>query len=587
MKIKKPVTTLGLLFCCLSGTVRGRRSGLPAVRTPQEMARSRKHRKSKSHLDRRVLVDDIVQDFPPPNTIVRLPAEYEPISAVVLSAQYETVSMYDVVRKLVEYTNVEVYLIDGPQDLVDSDTYHPLVGVPSDSVWTRDYGPVGVLLSSDDLPGEDESMVILDNIYYPGRINDDAVSCEIADLYSDWPCIQTNFYFEGGNHLIDDQGNFYMTEITYEWLELSHFTKDEVDGIIKRLFGVKNVYALPYARNEDGGRFPYDTAHLDMMASIVRPCKVIVSETTAPAWQEATDAIATFFANQTCGENEEKYQVFRTPAWFEPLPGDDPEYSIWYTYANSLLANDLVLIPEFSRNTTQNEEAIAVYQEACPECIVSGVNMDGFITLSGAVHCMTRQLPLASNAPSAFDIASVSCDGVTSPSCDISSLSEVCVEQMAALKTAVSEEACQWQTIVFEHNCCSDLSARELVYPADQSAPMFYVWAFVDDQPFETSWLVLDELSGEVVASSPIFNTTYGFVEHSINLPAGSYIALFTDLGGSIDLSPSEFYDYPSFGIWSETAIYSGEVYSEVLENYYKAGRIVVEVDISQEKCKI
>lgn len=493
----------------------------PAWRTPKDNRRRRQRR-------------SLQERSWPVNMTVRTPAEYEPVASVALSAVYFRDTVLDIVAALTNHTpEVEVFLVNGQDS--------PLQFLPSDSVWMRDYGPVGVLLTDSETMVE--SMGVLDNLYYPERTEDGAFPCSLTDLYSDWTCYQLGVYFEGGNFMTDGKGNFFMSTVTYDWEEYADMTREEVDDIIKVTFGVETVHALEYAMSPEGERYFTDTGHIDMFAKLLGPCIVMVSETDAPGFKNHTDAAAEYFSNLECNVDGQTYEVFRTPAWTRI---DEFGDTIWYTYANSLIVNDLIIIPGYSEETGgRDAEAFAVYQAACPSCVIEQVNTDDFILLSGSVHCMTRQLPVSSNSPSLVGATNVTCADIVNPACPLESVNNICKEQYPNLQFAVTQDICDWNTLYFETICCDSLEDRVMVTPGpfseDDNAQDVEVWIYLDDKPGEIVWLILDA-NRNTVASSPIFdsNTTLSFDGYAISefmLVPGMYEFVVLDAGGDgVDL---------------------------------------------------
>lgn len=349
----------------------------------------------------------IITDFPS-DLQIRLPAEYEPVASVLFSYQYFRRETYAIARQLLNYTTVDVFMVGGPDDLFgdeeEEESYYSLP-FPSDSIWTRDYGPVGILVTNntndDDASDGAESLALINMRYrrYLERPDDNAMPCTVASLFEDWPCYEVDLIVDGGNIMTDGAGNLFTTTRTYDWNP--DLSPDQVDAFLKKYFGAKTIHALDYAKGPEGQ--PLDgTGHIDMFAKIIDPCKVIVSETDSEVFDEITKSAADYFANLECAPNT-TYEVFATKGWaidtFHPYWGN---YTVWYTYTNALIVNDVIIIPGYY-DDSYSAEAMSVYQAASPNRTILQVNTDGPILLGGSIHCMTRQLPVAINSPSNFE----------------------------------------------------------------------------------------------------------------------------------------------------------------------------------------
>jgi hypothetical protein len=83
------------------------------------------------------------------------------------------------------------------------------------------------------------------------------------------------------------------------------------------------------------------------------------------------------------------YTVHRTPA--VSVGGTH------YTFANSLLCNNLVCIPSYTNPTAAqyNDDALAVWEQACPGRAVVQVPSQAIVTSAGVLHCIVMHVPEA------------------------------------------------------------------------------------------------------------------------------------------------------------------------------------------------
>jgi len=459
----------------------------------------------------------------PVDVRLRMPAEFEPVASVVLSAvDFVQNATHEIANILLDSTQVDVFMVGGQEsqnqriygDLQDSfDTRFVFLPFHVDSAWTRDYGPMGVLVSNDlDVI---ESMAILDSMYMSTRPSDDDLPCHLSDTFQDWACYEMDLYFEGGNLMSDGQGTIFTTTRVYDWNP--DLESDEVDDKLKRYFGAHTIHALEIARWEDG--FPMDgTGHIDMFAKLLNTCTVIVAETESPGFQEITNAAAAFFRSLSCGNPDEGkyYRVHRVPAW--TAYDETTDQDVYYTYTNSLIVNDVILVPSFRSGIESGTEvqALLAYKEASPYRSVASVPMDDEIIFAGAIHCMTHQLPVASNSPSrtGLHIPNITCIAVAEASCDVSASRNLyCQEQYSRFLHAPTEEQCTFNSYFVENMCCSDVSERKAVFlessqEDEEEFVNLNITVRLDEHPEDTAWFILDS-DHNVVVSSPYYGSDY------------------------------------------------------------------------------
>jgi agmatine/peptidylarginine deiminase len=64
-----------------------------------------------------------------------------------------------------------------------------------------------------------------------------------------------------------------------------------------------------------------------------------------------------------------------------------------YTYTNSVVINNLVLLCRFNGFDTQNAQARAVFEQAFEDKTIVQVDCSSIISLSGAIHCIVMHVP--------------------------------------------------------------------------------------------------------------------------------------------------------------------------------------------------
>jgi agmatine deiminase len=199
---------------------------------------------------------------------------------------------------------------------------------------------------------------------------------------------------DGGNLMFDGSGNLFTTKVTYVWNK--HLTRQEVNQELKVVFGVDQIHAFDYAKNAaNSDRAADGTGHLDMFVKILAPCVVLVAEARPSdhAYWAVLNKAATYFSTLHCQTHHDMdkssitstfYQVFRVPGW--------EDRQRWYTYTNSLIVNDRVVVPSYD-SAADNDIALAVYNTAVPQLTVDFVHSEIAIQQGGAIHCLTRDVP--------------------------------------------------------------------------------------------------------------------------------------------------------------------------------------------------
>ncbi len=308
-----------------------------------------------------------------PQAGLRLPAEYEPMDAVMMSyAAYP--SFIQQMASAITQAGTKVYLLGGPSYLAGvNDRLYETVSIPFNTVWSRDYGPVAI----NELTGE---LAIIDTVYrhYAYRKADDAVPARLAQ-FLEIDSYQAPIILDGGNLMVDRRGHLYMTERTYDWN--ANLSRAEVDAYLKEYFGVKSIKVLPYAKTYSGA--PADgTGHIDMFAKILGDCKLLLATSTDEPFASTLQQARRFFENDECAPGQ-RWQIYATRAWATG--------GVWYTYTNSLIVNDLVLIPSY--RSGDNESARRIYEKALPGYELTLINADDAIRAAGASHCTTKEIP--------------------------------------------------------------------------------------------------------------------------------------------------------------------------------------------------
>ncbi len=311
---------------------------------------------------------------PPPQRF-RLPAEYEPASAVVMSWSSYTSMLKEIAQTVTKHGDAEVWAVRGPSTISGADnSKYSNYSCPIDTVWVRDYGPFTVSEDGNELG-------VVDTVYrhWQYRRNDDRVPECLAskkgmDTYG------MDLILDGGNLMVDSQGNLFMTNRTYIWNRDK--SREEVDRLLREYYNVKNIHVVDYAGSPGN---PADgTGHIDMFVKLLNDETVMIAQTEDEPFKTAIEKAVKYFKSiKTPSGND--YKIVRSKAW--------SSYGTWYTFTNSLIVNKIVMMPSYRNAEDAVRQAVAAYEGAMPGTKVYPINSDSSIRAGGSIHCVTQLVP--------------------------------------------------------------------------------------------------------------------------------------------------------------------------------------------------
>lgn len=252
---------------------------------------------------------------------------------------------------------------------------------PTDSYWTRDFGPWFVSDSANNVG-------IVDFPYNRPRPNDDEIPKLMAEMLG-IPWYGMNVIHTGGNYMTD--GMNISGSTTLVWEENPTQTHDQVAEKMHNYLGIDTYHVV-----EDPNGTYID--HIDCWGKFLAPDKILIRRVPSGNSHYADlEAMAAYWAGQTCSYGY-NYKVFRVDT-----PQDQP-------YTNSVIMNNKVLVPFM--NSAWDDSAKATYEAAMP-----GYEVLGFIAQAStpwestdALHCRVmgiadigilyiHHIPLAGNQP--------------------------------------------------------------------------------------------------------------------------------------------------------------------------------------------
>jgi agmatine deiminase len=262
--------------------------------------------------------------------------------------------------------------------------------VPTDRVWTRDYGPY-VVLREDGKPCQ-LNCQFNGWAKYPNHERDNNVSVRLRDRLRCAAWINPEHsgrrvVLEGGSIDVNGQGLLLTTEeclLSDVQQRNPGFTRADYEEVFAEYLGVRKVLWLNRGIAGD------DThGHVDDLARFVGPRTVVVVAEDDPSDVNYAPL----------RENLERLRGMTDldgrPLEVVPLPMPRPVVfdgqRLPASYANFYIANDRVLVPTF--NDPADRRPLGVLAELFPGRAVVGVHAVDLVWGLGTLHCLTQQQP--------------------------------------------------------------------------------------------------------------------------------------------------------------------------------------------------
>ena len=311
-------------------------------------------------------LDEIGRNFVPTSTPpqpVRNPAEFEPMEGVLI--RYPFGISYQLIAEMSEDVEVVTIVASTSEQSyvlsqysshgVNTDNCDFLIA-PSNSIWTRDYGPWFII------NGNDEQGIV-DHIYNRPRPYDDAIPI----AFGNWrgiPVYGLSLEHAGGNYMTDGQGIAVST--TLVWNENSGYTHEQINQYMQDFCGIDTYHVVPDALGEY-------IQHIDCWAKYLSPDTIMIIKTSPyhSHYNNIENAVM-YFENQTSCYGT-PYNIKRVYTHLE-----EP-------YINSLILNNKMLVP--ITGSQWDDEAIDSYEDALPGYEVLGFT--GSWANTDALHCRT------------------------------------------------------------------------------------------------------------------------------------------------------------------------------------------------------
>lgn len=232
------------------------------------------------------------------------------------------------------------------------------VMAPTNSIWTRDYGPWFVAT-------EDKKIEIVDFKYNRPRPLDDAIPTVMAD-YLEVERHGMDLIHCGGNYMSDSYGIGASTDLV---LEENGFDEAFINNMKFDYLGIHTYHVTEDAQGEY-------IRHIDTWAKFLDVDKILIAQVPELSDRYPIyEAIAEYYAGQMSSYGT-PFQVYRVFS-----PQGQP-------YTNSLILNERVYVP--TTGSAWDEDALNVYREAMPGYEILGFR--GSWVSTDALHCRIKDL---------------------------------------------------------------------------------------------------------------------------------------------------------------------------------------------------
>ncbi len=314
----------------------------------------------------------------PPIGPVQCAAEYDPTSGILLAWEGFSSIVAEMAAKITTVGNADAIIVidqSGEQSQALSqiasyggDTNRvKFIYRTIDTIWIRDYGPRYIY--------EGDCRAIVDHTYNRPRPNDNALNSFVASSLGH-ALYELPLVHGGGNfHLNGSDAKGYSTELIEN--ENSGLSSAAIRGYWQDYQNLNVTITDAFPTSVDS------TQHIDMWMCWASDTTCVISDwpyNNGSTQDQICDSVAATLQLQG-------YNVVRIPArsisWTH------------YTYANSVICNDLVLVPSYTNSSASvhNAEAIAAWQQACPAKTIISIPCQSIVTSAGVMHCICMHIP--------------------------------------------------------------------------------------------------------------------------------------------------------------------------------------------------
>lgn len=245
---------------------------------------------------------------------------------------------------------------------------------PTNSVWTRDYGPMYVA-------DENHQVSVVDFIYNRPRPGDDnipeALASKLDMPYYGMPVVHT-----GGNYMTDGWQVSASTDLVIG--SENNFNEAYVMEQMQAYLDTETYHITDDPQNSA-------ISHIDTWSKFLDVDKILIARVPEGSPNlEQHEAVVEYFENALSGWGT-PYQVYRidTP----DLSPNAPWNYQPHPYTNSIILNERVYVPLMG--TQYDDDAIAAYEAAMPGYEILGFENPGSTgwNYQDALHCRVKEIP--------------------------------------------------------------------------------------------------------------------------------------------------------------------------------------------------
>jgi len=333
----------------------------------------------------------------------RMPAEWEPHSAVWLAWPYDEITFPDRVEKaesafvkilgaLHKSEDAELLVLD---EEMKKKAHDMLSEAGADmtrinfhvtdyaDVWMRDTGPIFVK----DVSGKTVITKWVFNSWgnkFPELLKDAAIPGKIGE-WKDISVEEPQIIIEGGAIDVDGEGMCLTTEqCLLNGNRNPGSSKAEIEKYMEQYLGVRKTVWLKEGLVND-----HTDGHIDELARFAAPGRIVCAYEDDPE-DENFGILSDNYKTLTGAADLDgrPFEIIRLPM---PHVRYDDGQKAPVSYTNFYIGNTVVLVPTF--NDENDGKALGILSDCFPGREVVGIDCSDIIYGGGAVHCMTQQQP--------------------------------------------------------------------------------------------------------------------------------------------------------------------------------------------------
>ena len=313
------------------------------------------------------------------------PGKFDPIPSVftriveaLTSSQHVNINVVDDKMK----REVEAQLLDAT---INSSKF-TLYRIPTNDAWCRDHGPAFVVN-----PDAREPLAVVDWGYnawgnkYPPYDLDDVVPTRIAEQRN-LPVFYPGIIMEGGSIEVNGRGCLLTSRsCLLNQNRNPHLSQNDIEQYLVEYYNVEKILWI------NNGIVGDDTdGHIDDTARFVNPTTIVACIEEDP--NEDNFTILQENLKQLKAMADQNGKPFRIVEMPMPAPIFYNNQRVPASYANFLIANEIVLVPTFHDRNDQS--AINILQKEFPNRKVIGIDSVDLVWGLGTLHCISQQEPL-------------------------------------------------------------------------------------------------------------------------------------------------------------------------------------------------